>query len=1473
MAASNEPVSNPTPAPQPPPSPVARPAPPSGDQRSLALVSSILQEAKGTFEGKIASFVAVASLLGSFVSAVQNWLQKAPVPTLMLLLAMGVSAAWLLVLGLRRRAQGALRSGWFVGVRPLSVEDVAAGRAISRKADEDLLKRKISSERLRCLLLVGEPGCGKSSLLRTVCLPSPEYTVLYLPSSIRLTTALRTALGSALREHGGAVAADATLSTLASDLAACAKKPLLLVFDQFEEIFTTWVDLESLTPSDTPSERERDAAEGRRERLRDDLTELYNLLCSLLTAAPGKPVARCILCTQRPFVGDLEGFLLEARHPALPLRNPQLQGEVAESSGLDRLHLAAPTVEVVLAQLADASTSPWHRELAEHVLAEMAGGSLAHAGTAPVNLCELQIIGQALDSLGSQHQTRYPGRLAILRTYLSRALYELHDLSSAQARDLIGRLLPGLNDRLPPLLSEAVLAQRLQVSRSVAAAALTTLRDSFGLVERLTQSLDRKSTVFYRLLPTAAAPLLHDALGREADADRRTEQLVSNALAQLHFDKSYVLSLRDFFFLRRHPPLSPTPALAGLMRRSALRLLLFPGMPLLLCMLAGLLARFGIYRLDVVDDQIVLKRGLGVLTPLLGSQEISVATGLYEKNLSWMNSDVMREGQALFRDARDKKLYYHFLLLDRFDANKQLNQRLQKIATDYLKFRLEHPENVGSSSIDKKTVEWRLAIELHGKVDTKFVEPYRDLLYAALRQLETDCELRPDEAREDRATAETKKAHSIQCERAKARVDSLDQVLAALKYRPGAKDPIIARIKRKLEDTTQIEPYSDLFNIHFNAIYESISVEERYDILFSRIKKLADIPWNSTKMTYSVAMEIASSMWKIANIGNSQEARQLSNENIADRFRRAFNNSQQENLRNLLIYAFAKGRFCKTVADLETCPQPQPIFTLFLRTALPLLGPQGGPMPEVDPIAVARSQLEGTYAIVGSPGWLEREPACRQFQVPPVKPVAPAATASPAGAALPTTGSPAGANAQAPGPVPAPTTAGALATGPVTGTAGPAPVAGVPAAPANTPATAPAAEPKPVRPAPAGNPAAVAANAADAGDGRVRMRTQLNRFRCNIPVGESTVAKAERDLSVVDSVVLLYMLQNNFTSAKSQNLEDDIVRGIIWTIQHGIDDIANRDDQEISGRYSRDIRNVIELLRETIASSRAARTDWIKTNRDPVLREVLIQFFQSILQKSQGGSGSQNGTSLRSDIEVLIPSLVRSGVPISTLLQDLQGAKHLPLDEDSSREDLIRILLDKSSIVMPDHQLRIYGEPRGARGEIRKLSHFFINQRDQETAPWLGLSLLYKVAPADLEDRLEEVKPHSTLSRGYALRRLLAHTEGFVQLAESPHDVGDEPVREPKQGKNETDADEEVETRLEASKRLLLALRSERALRFSAYREAVVDALWRIAKSSQAIDVRVPLQEELEKLLAQDSHPFPVRMGLWRVLNELRSEL
>jgi hypothetical protein len=229
--------------------PIQEDVPATGDVSEQPYLTTALQATKGrlaALSASLAFILAITESATGFVTrlGVQNgaaWFRVAA--AFVCCVGMGVYVRETI----RIRRRGSPRPiSVFLGADSFGEKDHS--RFFGRETEIDVISRRLVDPRLNYLILYGESGSGKTSLIRAGLIPLLTVENEFVPVYVRLferpeqSTAdvlARLALPKKSPEHNSETASHTpTLTNLMDAARSATGKTIILFFDQFEEFFT-----------------------------------------------------------------------------------------------------------------------------------------------------------------------------------------------------------------------------------------------------------------------------------------------------------------------------------------------------------------------------------------------------------------------------------------------------------------------------------------------------------------------------------------------------------------------------------------------------------------------------------------------------------------------------------------------------------------------------------------------------------------------------------------------------------------------------------------------------------------------------------------------------------------------------------------------------------------------------------------------------------------------------------------------------------------------------------------------------------------------------------------------------------------------------------------------------------------------------------------------------------------------------------
>ncbi|HRI54195.1 MAG TPA: hypothetical protein PLW65_28840, partial [Pseudomonadota bacterium] len=289
--------------------------------------------------------------------------------------------------------------------------------------------------------------------------------------------------------------------------------------------------------------------------------------------------------------------------------------------------------------------------------------------------------------------------------------------------------------------SLAQLATELRVRPEVLLPGLNDLVQRHRLVVRLSQRGEQGEPVtVYRLAHPYLIDLLHHATGGATSGRRRSESILRTARLRAEYQRGYHLSLRELHHVRRYRPAQLDRGERALMRRTVLGLALRSVVVLLAIAALGAV-RWASYRLELQQNELVFKRGLPVLHPVLGSAAVTVASGLARDDLP----DGSEVGRQLFAPlVQTSRLYLPGprRLGPSFDAQGALREQLVTVGSAYLE-KKRNPYSRQSALLESTVSDWLIVANdslARDPGNQQLISYYQGRLLESFAALEGKCQ-------------------------------------------------------------------------------------------------------------------------------------------------------------------------------------------------------------------------------------------------------------------------------------------------------------------------------------------------------------------------------------------------------------------------------------------------------------------------------------------------------------------------------------------------------------------------------------------------------------------------------------------------------------------------------------------------------------------------------------------------------------
>ncbi len=529
----------------------------------------------------------------------------------------------------------------FVG--PIPVHD--KNRFFGRELETEEILRRLLEPGLRMFTLTGESGTGKTSLIRAALIPRleaeqgdrarlPIYVRLHPDPELRLREAIDRqldGLGAGGPPRTGLLGPDGQplphdrsaepLRQRAQRLRAAAGRPLVFFFDQFEEWF---VRKASVDP---------DQHRAVRAFIQECLGD----------AGAGITLVFALRMDTFAKVHVFDDFVDDVFH---------------ESKHYILRPFDRATTRRVIEQLLDSAnpkaTSPrWEQGLIDAVLDDLVKSRRWAPGHqhAIVLPAELQIVCQTLYQRGSLRAAEYPGKHALMREYVRRAINESGE--PKRTLELLTLLVEEGGATRRPARTAAEIARHTKLfSEAEARSTLARIEQDYRLVTRL-ESVDLQTgEPLFELAHDHLAPIVRELSGHALDRAMQARQLVREWRRRPLEGQARPISAHDARWILKYAQedLSETERAAAqrlvTLRRRRTALLIV--VPLALWAVTRFcLAHVVLQYQKSIGEVVVVRRGIPLLVPILGSRETLVDTGIEARDLSPDDAALCRRGRVL----------------------------------------------------------------------------------------------------------------------------------------------------------------------------------------------------------------------------------------------------------------------------------------------------------------------------------------------------------------------------------------------------------------------------------------------------------------------------------------------------------------------------------------------------------------------------------------------------------------------------------------------------------------------------------------------------------------------------------------------------------------------------------------------------------------------------------------------------------
>lgn len=696
----------PLPSPPPPPPPVSP---------SSAFLDT-LKTQRGLVEGSVTTVSALVVALTAFSDQLSKhpWLSGAA-------LSIWVLAGGLFLRdALRRRRVAPISTTTFIGPQPFERTDRQSRGFYGRDADIEKIVGKLSVPHIRHLVLIGESGCGKTSLLRAGVIPILEergkatcvYVVLKDQPVRRLREALVAVAPAADKPAADKPSADkpdgapSQPVSLVEELTQArqrAGRTLILFIDQFEEFHTNPVPPE-------------------------DYRAVQELVWSVVGLQSTLDV-KLVFSLRYDFLHLLDVFYDEER--------------VGQSFGSGEVRVRLEPFSRLIAEeilrktLTDKQGRlSWDERLLARVLDDLTTVRHIYGQPTPIVMpSEMQIVCQMIQSKGIGHAADYPGKKRLLLEHIGDAIDTAPGSGPSQAKQLLLTLInsDGITKAKPQTIPEIAAVLNLKEREH---SRLRIMLDYFDKERRIVRSFSLEEAgqphkVVYELAHDYLAGMIRAVAGQEATGARRSQAILHSARMQGEYDPRYVLSILDAWYLRRYPAEQMTSEDRALIRRSV-RAFAYRAVAPAACVLAlWAFVRFGLEHLtiDPRTGQAEIRRGLPVAQPLLGSGKTKVALGL-SRDFSLANEPTAMALSMQIEDQQPVRLAALPLSGGDWHVEAWLRKRLTDVTRAYVSS--QQTQYTLYSYSDRDAAEYMLALgmdaEMADRVEQRLLDASRSNL-------------------------------------------------------------------------------------------------------------------------------------------------------------------------------------------------------------------------------------------------------------------------------------------------------------------------------------------------------------------------------------------------------------------------------------------------------------------------------------------------------------------------------------------------------------------------------------------------------------------------------------------------------------------------------------------------------------------------------------------------------------------------
>ncbi len=621
-----------------------------------------LRTYRGTIEAAVATVAALVAALtqirGLFIS---NWWLTS---TALLVVSFAVVAFLRDVL--RRRRIQPVDIVCFVGPQPMTKEDLKARGFHGRHTEIERIVSKLTASHIRYLVLLGESGCGKTSLLQAGVIPKLDeqgrFHCVYLRFTNQPLRALRDALRAVYPAPSTAASSSPPPATGASNSLVDelnrarerSGKPLVLFIDQFEEFH-----LHPIGPDD------------------------YRSIQEFVWAIVGKDA-----------IGDTK-LVFSLRYDFSHLMDVFYDERYVDrgfSGGEVKVRLEpfeeAVAEDVIRRTLQNKDGSfAWEERLLRRVLGDLTMRRVIAGIQCRIVLpAELQIVCQMVQTKRFTAAT-YPGKNTLLQGHVQEAIDTTPSTSPQKAKQLLLSLVNPVEFTKAEPQTLQQIAGHLQMKERDWPQ-LRSMLEHFDQHRRIVNSRTieqgGEQVVVYELAHDYLAKLIRVVAGAEMSGVRRSQAILQSARLQLEFNPTYRLSINEFWHLRRYPAERMNSEDLRLMQRSIRAFALRICTPALVLSSAWLFVRFGYSHVAVEKGEIVIKRGLPYVHPLFGSSKTAVSTSLSVTS-GLLGHEAFVRTTDLIRDEHTVPQILGYFIPESFDIDKWIQHRFGEDVRAYIK--------------------------------------------------------------------------------------------------------------------------------------------------------------------------------------------------------------------------------------------------------------------------------------------------------------------------------------------------------------------------------------------------------------------------------------------------------------------------------------------------------------------------------------------------------------------------------------------------------------------------------------------------------------------------------------------------------------------------------------------------------------------------------------------------------------------